>query len=40
MVEYRGLYKLLRSGSDALVAHEEFFVYFFFVSEKIWMVGY
>ena len=44
MVECRGLYKLLRSGSGALVAHEEiFFVYcffFFFVSEKIWMKSY
>ena len=42
MVEYRGLYKLLRSGSNALVAHEEiFFVYLFiFVSEKFWMEGY
>ena len=42
MVECRGLYKLLRSGSDALVAHEEIFclLLFFFVGEKIWMESY
>ena len=44
MVECRGLYRLLRSGSDALVAHEIFlfivFFFFFFVSEKIWMESY
>ena len=38
MVECRELYKLLRSGSNALVAHEE--IFFFFVSEKFGMEGY
>ena len=36
MVESRGLYKLLRSGSNALGAHNEIF----FVCEKILMEGY
>ena len=40
MVECRELYKLLRSGSDAVVVHEEIFLFCFFVSEKIWMEGY
>ena len=31
MVECRGLYKLLRRGSNALVAHEIFFCLLFFL---------
>ena len=42
MVECRGLYKLLRSGSNALVAHEEIFLFnyyfFLFVRNLGWKV--
>ena len=34
IVEYRGMCKVLRHDSVALVAHEEMF----FVSEKIWII--
>ena len=40
MVESQELYKLLRSGSDAMIAHKEIFLFFVFVCEKISMEDY